>query len=206
MPPRPGLLRRPGRAQRRRSRAARDWPRRHRAPSPPTSTRCVVTAAGCGSSMKDHPQAGPPVLDAAGVPATSWACAEPLRSTAPVTAVYQDACHLAHAQQVTRGAAAPAAAGRRPHARATGRRRAVLRLGRTLQHRAARRWPPNWARARPRRSSRRGRARRHRQHRLPDAARRRRSPRAVTRAGAHIDGGARHGDAWTALSPAVEAS
>ncbi len=60
----------------------------------------LATAAGCGSSMKEHRSAGPPVLDVleyldqlglAGAPALS----------APTRVAYQDACHLAHAQQIT---------------------------------------------------------------------------------------------------------
>jgi len=60
----------------------------------------LATAAGCGSSMKDHHGGGPPVLDLleylqqlglVGVPAL----------TAPTRVAYQDACHLAHAQQIT---------------------------------------------------------------------------------------------------------
>ncbi len=60
----------------------------------------LATAAGCGSSMKDHHTSGPPVLDVleylhqlglTGAPALA----------APTRVAYQDACHLAHAQQVT---------------------------------------------------------------------------------------------------------
>jgi glycolate oxidase iron-sulfur subunit len=60
----------------------------------------LATAAGCGSSMKDHHAGGPPVLDVleylhqvglTGAPALA----------APTRVAYQDACHLAHAQQVT---------------------------------------------------------------------------------------------------------
>ncbi len=60
----------------------------------------LATAAGCGSSMKDHHASGPPVLDVleylqrlglVGAPALA----------APARVAYQDACHLAHAQGVT---------------------------------------------------------------------------------------------------------
>jgi glycolate oxidase iron-sulfur subunit len=60
----------------------------------------VATAAGCGSSMKATHGGGAPVrdlleyLDALGP-------AVPFALPAPMTAVYQDACHLAHAQQIT---------------------------------------------------------------------------------------------------------
>jgi glycolate oxidase iron-sulfur subunit len=60
----------------------------------------IVTAAGCGSWMKDHAAANPPALDAAEY-LDALGLRTPLRLAAPVTAVYQDACHLAHAQQVT---------------------------------------------------------------------------------------------------------
>jgi glycolate oxidase iron-sulfur subunit len=72
----------------------------HRRAFPADVDALVVTAAGCGSWMKDHPQAGPPVLDAAEY-LDQLGLRQALRLTAPVTAVYQDACHLAHAQQVT---------------------------------------------------------------------------------------------------------
>jgi glycolate oxidase iron-sulfur subunit len=60
----------------------------------------LATAAGCGSSMKDHHAGGPPVLDLleylqqlglAGAPALD----------VPTRVAYQDACHLTHAQQIT---------------------------------------------------------------------------------------------------------
>ena len=60
----------------------------------------VVTAAGCGSWMKQQAYDGPPVLDAAEY-LDRLGLTEPLRLATPRTAVYQDACHLAHAQQVT---------------------------------------------------------------------------------------------------------
>ena len=48
----------------------------HRRAFPADVDALVVTAAGCGSWMKDHPQAGPPVAGRGGVPSTSWACAK----------------------------------------------------------------------------------------------------------------------------------
>ena len=72
----------------------------HRRAFPGNVDALVVTTAGCGSWMKDHPQAGPPVLDAAEY-LDQLGLREALRLAAPATAVYQDACHLSHAQQVT---------------------------------------------------------------------------------------------------------
>ena len=59
----------------------------------------VVTAAGCGSWMQEHPRAGPPTLDATEY-LDRLGLREPLRLAQPVTAAYQDACHLLHGQQV----------------------------------------------------------------------------------------------------------
>ncbi|MEP7116769.1 MAG: heterodisulfide reductase-related iron-sulfur binding cluster [Acidobacteriota bacterium] len=80
-----------------RGRALGDAHRRHF----PTDVDAVLaTAAGCGSAMKDRHHDGPPVLDLleyldglglSGLP----------RLDAPTRVAYQDACHLAHAQQVT---------------------------------------------------------------------------------------------------------
>lgn len=78
---------------------------RHRAAFPSDIDAVVVTAAGCGSSMKAHPGglAVPvvdiveylDVLDADAAPAqVSPAAAAPLR------VAYHDACHLAHAQGI----------------------------------------------------------------------------------------------------------
>jgi glycolate oxidase iron-sulfur subunit len=50
--------------------------------------------------MKQHAHDGPPVLDAAEY-LDRLGLREPLRLAVPRTAAYQDACHLAHAQQVT---------------------------------------------------------------------------------------------------------
>ncbi|MEZ5292278.1 MAG: (Fe-S)-binding protein [Vicinamibacterales bacterium] len=75
--------------------------RRHLTRFPADVDAVVTTAAGCGSSLKDHhPGDGPPVadvteyLDRLGLPA-------PMRLPRPLRVAYQDACHLAHAQQVT---------------------------------------------------------------------------------------------------------
>ncbi len=72
----------------------------HRARFPADVDAVLTTAAGCGSAMKDHHRGGSPVFDVleyldqlglAGTPGLN----------APLRVVYQDACHLAHAQQVT---------------------------------------------------------------------------------------------------------
>lgn len=75
--------------------------RRHRAAFPTDVDAVIATAAGCGSSMKDHHDGqGPPVLDL-----TEYldriGLVRTLRLSAPTHVAYQDACHLAHAQQVT---------------------------------------------------------------------------------------------------------
>lgn len=72
----------------------------HHARFPADVDAVLATAAGCGSSMKaTHTGAAPVVdvleyLDALGL-------VTPLALAAPVRAAYQDACHLAHAQQIT---------------------------------------------------------------------------------------------------------
>lgn len=72
----------------------------HRRHFPADVDAVIATAAGCGSSMKATHADGPPVLDVLeyldrlGVVAS-------LRLPTPATVAYQDACHLAHAQQVT---------------------------------------------------------------------------------------------------------
>jgi glycolate oxidase iron-sulfur subunit len=71
----------------------------HRAAFPADVDAIVVTAAGCGSWMKEHAWR-PPVVDVAEY-LDDLGLQVPLRLAAPVTAVYQDACHLSHAQQVT---------------------------------------------------------------------------------------------------------
>jgi glycolate oxidase iron-sulfur subunit len=71
----------------------------HQVAFPTDVDAIVATAAGCGSWMKEH--AGrPPVVDVAEY-LDGLGLHRPLRLAAPVTAVYQDACHLSHAQQVT---------------------------------------------------------------------------------------------------------
>jgi glycolate oxidase iron-sulfur subunit len=72
----------------------------HRRAFPADVDAVIVTAAGCGSWMKDHAAAGPPALDATEY-LDSLGLRAPLRLAAPVTAVYQDACHLSHGQQIT---------------------------------------------------------------------------------------------------------
>ena len=74
--------------------------RAHGASFPTDVDAVLATAAGCGSSMKDHQHQGPPVfdvleyLDQVGLTGTP-------SLDAPTRVAYQDACHLAHAQQVT---------------------------------------------------------------------------------------------------------
>ena len=60
----------------------------------------LATAAGCGSSMKDHHAEGPPVLDLLEYLHQLGLVGQPALD-APTSVAYQDACHLAHAQQVT---------------------------------------------------------------------------------------------------------
>lgn len=74
--------------------------RRHRAAFPTDIDALVTTAAGCGSAMKDHPAPGAPVVDAAEY-LDVLGLVGALRMPEPRTAVYQDACHLGHAQRVT---------------------------------------------------------------------------------------------------------
>lgn len=73
----------------------------HRRAFPADVDAVVATAAGCGSSMKDHHDGQGPApvdvteyLDRVGI-------VRPLRVETPIRVAYQDACHLAHAQQVT---------------------------------------------------------------------------------------------------------
>ncbi len=60
----------------------------------------LATAAGCGSSMKDTHTGAAPVLDVLEY-LDALGLVTPLALAAPLRAAYQDACHLAHAQQVT---------------------------------------------------------------------------------------------------------
>jgi glycolate oxidase iron-sulfur subunit len=60
----------------------------------------VATAAGCGSSMKDTHTSGAPVRDVLEY-LDHLGLVTPLALAAPVRVAYQDACHLAHAQQIT---------------------------------------------------------------------------------------------------------
>lgn len=60
----------------------------------------LATAAGCGSSMKDHHAGGPPVLDLLEYLHQLGLVGQPALDV-PTRVAYQDACHLAHAQQVT---------------------------------------------------------------------------------------------------------
>lgn len=72
----------------------------HRAHFPAEVDAVLATAAGCGSAMKDQHVDGPPVLDVLEYLDQLGLVGAP-RFAAPVTVAYQDACHLAHAQQVT---------------------------------------------------------------------------------------------------------
>ena len=72
----------------------------HRARFPGDVDAVLATAAGCGSSMKDHHHGGPPVLDVLEYLDQLGLAGAP-RLDAPTRVAYQDACHLAHAQQVT---------------------------------------------------------------------------------------------------------
>ena len=141
----------------------------------------VVNAAGCGSTMKDYARL---LADDPKYAERARSFADRVRDVAEildelgpvaprhpleVTVAYHDACHLGHAQGIRAGTS-PAARGH-PGAGAEGDRRgrAVLWLGRHLQHRQPR------AGQRARRSQ--GRQHRgdrrtgagHRQPRLPDA-------------------------------------
>ena len=72
----------------------------HRAHFPADVDAVLATAAGCGSAMKDHHVDGPPVLDVLEYLDRVGLVATPAFA-APTRVAYQDACHLAHAQQVT---------------------------------------------------------------------------------------------------------
>ncbi len=74
--------------------------RAHRARFPADVDAVLATAAGCGSSMKDHRHDGPPVLDVLEFLDQIGLAGTP-RLDAPTRVAYADACHLAHAQQVT---------------------------------------------------------------------------------------------------------
>ncbi len=74
----------------------------HRAHFPRDVDAVLATAAGCGSAMKDQRLEGPPVLDLLEYLDQLGLVGAP-RFAAPITVAYQDACHLAHAQQVTSG-------------------------------------------------------------------------------------------------------
>jgi glycolate oxidase iron-sulfur subunit len=71
----------------------------HRRAFPTDVDAIVVTAAGCGSWMKDHGAEGLPSLDVAEY-LDRLGVRDPFRLATPVTAAYQDACHLLHGQQV----------------------------------------------------------------------------------------------------------
>jgi len=71
------------------------------APRFPSDVDAVLaTAAGCGSSMKHTHTAGAPVLDLLEY-LDRVGLVTPLALDTPARVAYQDACHLAHAQQVT---------------------------------------------------------------------------------------------------------
>jgi glycolate oxidase iron-sulfur subunit len=72
----------------------------HRQQFPADVDAIVVTAAGCGSWLKDHPHDGPPTLDVAEY-LDRIALRAPLQLSSPIRAAYQDACHLTHGQQVS---------------------------------------------------------------------------------------------------------
>jgi glycolate oxidase iron-sulfur subunit len=72
----------------------------HRARFPSDVDAVLATAAGCGSSMKDRHRGGPPVLDVLEYLDRLGLVGTP-RLGAPTRVAYQDACHLAHAQQIT---------------------------------------------------------------------------------------------------------
>lgn len=74
---------------------------RHRRAFPGDVDAVIATAAGCGSSMKDHHDGqGPPPVDLA-EHLDRVGLVRPLALAAPTRVAYQDACHLAHAQQIT---------------------------------------------------------------------------------------------------------
>jgi len=71
------------------------------APRFPSDVDAVLaTAAGCGSSMKHTHTSGAPVLDVLEY-LDRLGLVTPLALDAPAQVAYQDACHLAHAQQIT---------------------------------------------------------------------------------------------------------
>ncbi len=72
----------------------------HRARFPADVDAVLTTAAGCGSAMKDHHRGGPPVFDVLEYLDQLGLAGAP-RLEAPLRVAYQDACHLAHAQQIT---------------------------------------------------------------------------------------------------------
>ena len=72
----------------------------HAASFPADVDAVIATAAGCGSSMKDTHTSGAPVLDVCEY-LDRLGLVTPLALSAPLRAAYQDACHLAHAQQIT---------------------------------------------------------------------------------------------------------
>lgn len=72
----------------------------HRQRFPAGVDAVLTTAAGCGSVMKDRHHDGPPVLDVLEYLDTLGLAGAP-RLDQPRTVAYQDACHLAHAQQIT---------------------------------------------------------------------------------------------------------
>lgn len=71
----------------------------HEATFPADVDAILATAAGCGSSMKATHTHGAPVLDVTEY-LDRLGLVTPLALDAPVRVVYQDACHLAHAQQI----------------------------------------------------------------------------------------------------------
>ena len=115
---------------------------------------------------------------------SSSSARSPPRHPLEMTVAYHDACHLGHAQGVRAAAARAAARHPRPGAARDRRARAVLRLGRHLQHAQPRAGRASSATARPRNIARHRRAAAgHRQPRLPDAGRLRASSGPGTRWG-----------------------
>jgi glycolate oxidase iron-sulfur subunit len=72
----------------------------HRRAFPADVDAIVTTAAGCGSWMKEHGAAAPPVVDAAEY-LDALGLGRPMALRQPRRVAYQDACHLSHGQQVT---------------------------------------------------------------------------------------------------------
>lgn len=72
----------------------------HRSRFPTDVDAVLATAAGCGSSMKATHTTGAPVLDVLEYLGRLGLVA-PLTLATPARVAYQDACHLAHGQQVT---------------------------------------------------------------------------------------------------------